>query len=383
MDFLSRAVEMLAYECTYRVLASPFTYNSSPGIIPPDLDEMDRRFGLADYYHSRLLTHQFRMIGPEDPAPELIIMNLFHENSPLFINNEHKYIFFVDPLVWQEHPDFEKWMKDGFGMIGANPATYLKRYGEMLRNVRRNFPGVPILVVSRLSHFPAFGPDPYSYLEGWGDLWRTSGPVFRSWELDIPQLAILDMNRVFGGIWSASDKRIESHCPFLKFTLTEEDNVITGLHASRDVEHIGSMWPVLAGKVRQFMEDGAFSYSESEQVPDEWMLPWRPEQLERERLLEMLASGANYLCARAVGSFFLDLGTDYTDLLVRTAEFTPVCHNTLHMIKTYGRIWRNPSLTEWCTVHRTKVSDFRANGPLYVQDYLSRLDEIESYAIGL
>ncbi|WP_245549583.1 SGNH/GDSL hydrolase family protein [Maridesulfovibrio hydrothermalis] len=382
MDFLSRAVLDSGFDCTYRVLASPFTYNSSPGVIPQDLREKDELLNLGDYYHGRKLLNQFQMIGTDEPEPELIVLNLFHENSPLFINNEQKYIFFIDPEAWKTHPDLGEWMKDGFGMIQANPATYLKRYEEMLKNIRVKFPAVPLLVVSRLSHFPAFGPDPYSYLDGWNGLWSSAGTVLRRWQNDIDGLGIVDMDRIFGGIWNRSEKKIESHCPFLKFKLTEENNVITGLHASRDVEHIGSMWPDLARKIAQYVDEGRVTYSDDEIVPDAWFKPWQPEKFDDDRLLDMLSSGANYLCARAVGTFFLDLGKDYTDFLVRTAEFTPVCHNTLHMIKTYGRIWRNPALAHWCQVHRNTAAAFTANGPLYLEDYLRRIDEVERYALG-
>ncbi|GKT29985.1 hypothetical protein ADUPG1_001329, partial [Aduncisulcus paluster] len=177
-------------------------------------------------------------------------------------------------------------------------------------------------------------------------------------------------------------KKIEAHCPFLKFKITEENNSITGLHASRDVEHIGSMWPVLAGKIEQFLKEGCIEYSDEEIIPDEWLRPWQPEKFPEDKLIEMLSSGANYQCARAVGSFFLDLGKDYTELLARTAEFTPVCHNTLHMIKTYSRIWPNPVLTHWCQVHRNAVASFTANGPLYITNYIKRIDEIERFVLG-
>ncbi len=379
MDFLGRAVQSFGYPCTYRVLASPLTYNSSPGIIPEELTVMDAKFGLEKYYHDRNLLHQFQMIASADPEPQLIVMNLFHENSPLFVNIASNYIFFVNPEAWQEHPEFETWMKDNFGMVQPNPGTYLKRYREMLGHLRERFPQVPIIVVSRLSHYPAFGPDPYSYLEGWSDLWRTAKPVINSWASEIEDLAVIDMDRVFGGIWAGSEKKIEVHCPFLKFKLTEENDTITGLHASRDVEHIGSMWPVLAAKIEQFLEEGCIDYAAEETVPDEWLRPWQPEKFDENRLIEMLSSGANYLCARAIGSFFLDLAKDYTDLLARTAEFTPVCHNTLHMIKTYSRIWPNPVLAHWCQVHRKAAEAFTANGPLYTQDYLQRIDEIERF----
>lgn len=382
MDFLSRAVTELGHDCVYRVLASPFTYNSSPGIIPHDLLDKDQTLGLEGFYHDRSLFNQFEMISADEHEPEVIVINLFHESSPLFIEKERKYIFFIDPKAWTSHPPFEAWMKAGFGMIQANPATYLKRYEEMVKNLRQKFPQVPILVVSRLSHHPAFGPEPYSYLEGWGDLWKYSGAIFNRWENNISDLTVVDMDRIFAGIWSASEKRIEAHCPFLKFKLTEKDNVITGLHASRDVEHVGSMWPVLAGKITEYLEKGKISYSAEEVIPDEWKMPWQSENYQDEELLKMLGSGANYLCARAVGSFFSNLEHDYTELLVKTAQYTPVCHNTLHMIKTYGQIWKNPDLALWCKIHRENVPLFTANGPLYTHDYLERLDEVEKFALG-
>ncbi len=381
MDFLGRALRRSGYPCTYRVLASPFTYNSSPGVIPEELAAMDRKFDLSKYYHDRKLLHQFQMIGPEDVRPELIVLNLFHENSPLFVHVADKYIFFVNAESWKEYPEFEQWMKANCGIVQAKPEGYLKRYREMLGNLRQNFPEVPIIVVSRLSHYPAFGPDPYSYLEGWDRLWQTAGSLLKSWESELENLTVIELDRIFAGIWNGkgAEQKIEAHCPFLKFELTEENDSITGLHASRDVEHIGSMWPVLARKIDRFLKEGQIEYSVEENVPEEWLRPWEPEKFPEDQLLRMLASGSNYLCARAVGSFFLDLGKDYTELLARTAEFTPVCHNTLHMIKTYSRIWPNPVLAHWCQVHRVNAAAFSANGPLYTQDYLDRIDEIEKF----
>lgn len=382
MDFLGRELKTAGYPCTYRVLASPFTYNSSPGVIPEELAAMDAKFGLEKFYHDRKLSHQFQMITPDDPQPQLIVINLFHENSPLFVHGADKYIFFVNPAAWENQPEFEVWMKDNCGVVQAKPGSYLKRYREMLGNLRERFPEVPIVVVSRLSHYPAFGPDPYSYLDAWSDIWRTARPVLKSWESEIDDLTVVELDRIFAGIWSKSEKKIEAHCPFLKFELTEENNTITGLHASRDVEHIGSMWSVLAGKIEQFLKEGRIEYSEDEVVPDEWLRPWQPEKFPEDKLIEMLSSGANYQCARAIGSFFLDLGKDYTELLAKTAEFTPVCHNTLHMIRTYARIWPNPVLAHWCQVHRNAAAQFTANGPIYTQEYIEKIDEMERLVLG-
>jgi len=377
MDFLSRAMTERGFDCSYRVLASPFTYSSSPGEIPAELNEKVEAMGLGDYFHDRSPKNQFQMIGPDDEKPELIVMNMFHENSPLFIHNEGKYIFFMDPAAWEGNPELEAWMQSQCGMIQPNPATYLKRYGEMLATVRQIHTDVPIIVTSRLSHFPAFGPDPYSYLQDWTKLCREAPAHFALWTEELDNVHVIEMDRVFGGIWAGSDKRIETHCPFLKIELEEKDGTVTGLHASRDVEHIGSMWPRLAEKIAEFMQSGSVRYAENEKPAPEWTRPWRPHQLSETAMLEKLASGGNYLCAHAVGTFFLDFNKDYTDLLVQTGELTPICHNTLHMIKAYARIWKNPALAGWCDAHRVMAEQFTANGPLYQKDYLRRVDEIK------
>ena len=377
MDFLSRAMIDRGFDCAYRVLASPFTYTSSPGEIPAELDEMVRTMELGDYFYDRSLRNQFQMISPDDEKPELIVMNLFHENKPLFIHNEDKYIFFMDPAAWENNPALEEWMKTRCGMIQPNPATYLKRFGEMLATVRRFHPDAPIIVTSRLSHFPAFGPEPYSYLEDWTELYQKASAHYTLWTTELDNVHVIEMDRLFGGIWAESDKRIETHCPFLKIKLEDKDGTVTGLHASRDVEHIGSMWPRLADKVAGFIKTGSIPYAENETVPPEWTRPWQPRQLTEETMLKNLASGANYLCAQAVGSFFLDFNKDYTDLLVKTGTLTPICHNTLHMIKAYARIWKNPALATWCDAHRLTAEHFTDNGPLYREDYLRRIDEIK------
>ena len=212
-------------------------------------------------------------------------------------------------------------MKAEFGMIQPNPATYLKRYGNMLSTLKELYPDIPIIVISRLSPYPAFGPEPYSYLEGWETAYKEAPAHMRVWEREL-SVHGMDMDRIFGGIWRESDAPIESHCPFLKFTLEKTDGAVTGLHARRDVEHIGPMWPKLAEKITNFLQTGRIEYAENETVPQEWNQGWRPRPLDETAMLEKLSSGGNYPCAEAVAGFFLDLGTDYTPLLARTGHLT-------------------------------------------------------------
>ncbi|MDC0335869.1 SGNH/GDSL hydrolase family protein [Pseudodesulfovibrio sp.] len=380
-DFLSRAMTDKGYDCTYRVLASPLTYPSSPGVIPTPLAAMDEQLDLEPYFHGRTLQHQFQPIGPNDETPELIVLSLFHENTPLFIHNDDGAVFFMDPRALTDKPALMEWTQTNCRMFKPNPATYLKRYGDMLARMRAGFPDVPIMVLSRLSHYPAFGPDPFSYLEGWDELWRGGMEILEGWASTLDNVRILNMDRVFGGIWEGSDKRIESHCPFLKIKLEEKDGEVVGLHAQRDIEHIGPMPDRLAGKVDHFLKSGTMEYDEDESVRPEWRRQWRIAKLDDGIILEKLASGANYLGAEAVASFFLDLERDYTEFLVKARERMPVCHMTLHMIKAYSRIHRNPELAVWCDAHRKAARQFTANGPLYQEAYIKRVEGMKRHVL--
>ncbi|WP_319471681.1 SGNH/GDSL hydrolase family protein [uncultured Pseudodesulfovibrio sp.] len=381
-DFVRRVMQERGFDCAYHVQASPMTYPSHPGSIPPSLAAVDKAMGLGDYFHGRELVNQFCPINHDDTPPELIVMSLHHENKPLFINDEEKYVFFMDPRALNDKPEMMEWTQGRCKMFQPNPGTYFKRYGDMLAQMRADNPGVPILILSRLSHFPAFGPDPFSYLDGWGELGKYAPEVFESWTNALDDIHILDMNRVFGGIWAESDKRIESHCPFLKIKLEETNDRITGLHAQRDIEHIGPMPERLADKIADFLKTGTITYDANEIIPQEWNNGWQPVGLDETEMMEKLTSGANYLCAEAVAGFFLDLGRDYTPLLVAARQQMPVCHMTLHMIKVYSRIWRSPALAEWCDVHSEVAKGFTANGPLYQEAYIKRVREIREFVVG-
>ncbi|MFW5836413.1 MAG: SGNH/GDSL hydrolase family protein, partial [Desulfovibrionaceae bacterium] len=129
-----------------------------------------------------------------------------------------------------------------------------------------------------------------------------------------------------------------------------------------------------------FLRSGRVEYASDEVVPDEWSVNrHRPERLTADRLQSLLASGANYYAARAVAAFFSELQRDYTELLVACREEIPICHNTLHMIRTYAALRRNPRLVLWCRAHREKAEAYADNGVAYQRQYLHRIDEIEGF----
>jgi hypothetical protein len=378
MEFLGKAVAALGLPVAHRPLASPMTHASHPGGIPPELARQARLHGPDDIFNGRLPEYQFELPGLDD-APELLVLNLFHETAPLFLHNDG-FIFHLNPAACAGRPELAAWINGQCRPIAPNPTSYLQRFGRLLSQAREQLPETPILVMARLNHYPAFGPSPQSYLPGWDDLSREAPAHYAVWQREL-DVHILDMNRVFGGIRRDTGEGIESHCPFLKIKLEEQDGAVVGLRASRDVEHIGPIWAVLADKIAAFAETGEIRYEPHETVPAEWNRPWRPAALDDEAVIDRFATESNYPWAEAVASFFMDLGRDRTPLLAASGEFMPVCHNTLHMIRAYGRIFRNPLLATFCDAHRPAAETFTANGSFYRADYLARLDEIREHAL--
>ncbi|WP_207261736.1 SGNH/GDSL hydrolase family protein [Desulfovibrio sp. Huiquan2017] len=378
MDFLSRAAAALGLPVIHRELASPMTHASHPAGVPSALDRLVREHGLADAFNGRQPECQFGL--PDGEPPALLVLNLFHETSPLFLHTEDGFIFHMNPAAWRNAPALAAWMDANCRRIAPNPATYLKRFGQFLALVRERFANTPILLATRLNHYPAFGPTPHSYLENWEDLSREAPAHYALWEREL-NVRPLDVNRVFGGIWRESDGAIEPHCPFLKIELAERDGAVVGVRASRDVEHVGPLWARLADKVAAFLKTGEIRYEARETVPPEWNRPWHPTVLDEEAVIDRFASERNYPWAEAVGSFFMDLSRDRTPLLAASGEFMPVCHNTLHMIRAYGRIFKNPLLATFCDTHRPAAEAFTDNGPFYRTEYLARLDEIRAHAL--
>lgn len=380
MDFLSRAVAGLGLSVGHSELASPMTHASHPDGVPPALARLVREHGLADAFNGRRPEDQFGLPGQGNEPPALLVLNLFHETAPLFLHREDGFIFHINPAAWRADPALAAWMDAHCRPIAPNPATYLARFRQFLGHVRERLPDAPILLVTRLNHYPAFGPAPHSYLENWTALSREAPAHYAVWERELG-VRLLDANRVFGGIWRESGKTIEAHCPFLKIKLTERDGAVVGLRASRDVEHVGPLWTRLADKVADFLETGEIEYDAAETAPPEWNRPWQPSALDDEAIIDRFASERNYPWAEAVGSFFMDLSRDRTPLLAASGEFMPVCHNTLHMVRAYGRIFKNPLLATFCDTHRPAAEAFTDNGPLYRADYLARLDEIRAHSL--
>lgn len=374
MQFCAEAAAGLGLSVSFASLASPATLLASPGRVPPELTARITATGAGEYLHTRELVDQF-LPPPATPRPEALVVNLFHENRPLWRHERDGYVFYLDPEAREHFPVVRDWLDAHCRAIVANPATYLDRLAAMLLRFRASLPGVPLVVCGRMSHFPGLGPAPDAYLEGWGGLCFEAGREFADWVAsDLPGAFFLDADRIMAGVAARSGLPVEAHFPFLRLAGPDQTEVAP---MRRDLEHAGSLWPTLAARIARTLAKGRVSYEADEVVPDTWRRPFAPERLTEAAMAELLGSGSNYLAARAVGNCFFQPETDFTELLVACASAMPVCHNLLHMIRAYGRLRANPALAGWVRVHAAKAEAFTANGQAYRQEYLRKLADLE------
>jgi len=372
MQFCAEAAANAGMEAAFASLASPMTLTASPGRVPPLVADLIHAAKVGEFLHTRELADQF-LPPPADPEPQALIVNLFHENRPLFLHNRDGYAFYLDPQAFDVAPALGRAVKRHFQTIIPNPATYLDRLAAMLLLFRKALPGVPLLVAGRLSHFPGLGPAPHSYLDGWGDLCFTVAREFAAWVETLPDAHFLDADRIMAGVAARSDAPVEAHFPFLRIRPGRDG---AGPAISRDMEHAGSLWPAMAEKIARALETGCVAYAPEETVPEVWHRPYAPERLDKTAMLTHLVSGSNYRAARVVGQFFFRPDEDFTELLVTAAPYMPICHNLLHMVRAYGALRRNPALAQWCLIHEEKAVAFTANGEAYRKEYLGKIKDL-------
>ncbi|MFU2209284.1 hypothetical protein [Solidesulfovibrio sp. C21] len=371
MQFCAEAATAAGLPAAFDSLASPVTLARSPCFVPPLLAKMIAAAGVGEYLHTRELAAQFLPPAAE-PRPEALVVNLFHENTPLFLHNSDGHAFYIDPRSLDAAPAFGRFIRRHYRSIAPNPATYLDRLANMLLAWREALPEVPLIVCGRMSHFPGLGPAPHSYLQGWGEACFGAGREFAAWAASLPGVHFLDADRIMAGVMAQSGTPVEAHFPFLRIQTAE-----AGRQAiSRDLEHAGGLWPAIVAKVKEALETGQVAYAPDEAVPASWDKPFAPERLDEAAILPLLISGSNYKAARAVDQFFFRPETDFTGLLVTAAPYMPVCHNLLSMVRAYGRWRKNPALAVWCEAHARTAEAFTANGEAYRREYLGKIAEL-------
>ncbi len=381
--FLTQALVGRGIAARHFSLASPLTRLRSPGRVPPELSERIASHDLAPYLHERSLENQFLTLSPGEPAPEAAIFSLFHENIPLFSHMEDGYVLYIDPASWEASPAFETWMKERFQVIRPGPLSYPERFAALVEDFRARYPDTPLYLLGKLSHFQAFGPNPYTYLECWEDIYGQAGEAMREFAARLGRCVYVDLDKTFAGVWARKERRIEAHCPFIRFrpvTAGEDQggNKEVPLTPRRDLEHIGSMWAALAAALERHFATGELEYGDGGGLPESWNEPYVPESLDPARIAALLSTGGNYDAARAVWQFFLNPGLDGPAFLAEARHAVPVCHNLLHMLKIYAALRPDRRLIRFLRANAQKAAVFDQNGPAFKAAYRGRLQEMEA-----
>ncbi|EPR37594.1 hypothetical protein dsx2_0940 [Desulfovibrio sp. X2] len=381
-EFLATALGAKGIDARHFWQASPSTLLRSPGRVPGELSRFLDAPDLGQHLDGRELTHQFLGLPPDRlqgrSRPELLVVNLFHEAEPLFAHREEGWAFHVNGQAMAGSREFDAWMRAHCVLLKSDPLSYFQRFGGWLARLREACPGTPVLVLSRLGHHPAFGPEPFSYLAAWEQAWQEAGQALREFTASLPGCHLIELDRVLGGLMAEEGKAaIEAHCPFLKVETADEAPgdaaAMPRQRLRRDLEHVADMWPRLADKVLDFLRLGRVEYAPHETVPAAWARPHVPERLDDEARVRLMNTGSNYDAARAVASFFQEPERDFSGMLCAHGLAMPVCHNLLHMVRAYARLRKSRGLAPWCAAQLHKIAAFTANGPAFQTRYAKAL----------
>lgn len=219
-----------------------------------------------------------------------VVVNLFHE-APLVESRDGAYTAFVNAArlaVLERHaPAMARHIREEFESLSPSHDTYLERFLGMLQELRALFPEQPIFLLKRLSHHPAFDPEPHSYLHCWARQWRRFPAVWRAWTQAVPNLHLLDMDQVLATIRvpgpdgvgepngsDASERPDESDGLdglFLLYRLNAEDPT-PSTPPRLDLEHLDdAVWSGLARRLLAILEQGAPADHLPWQPPSRWL----------------------------------------------------------------------------------------------------------------
>lgn len=254
-------------------VASPTTYLSHPDSIPKELIQAFADPTAQLSLEDRRLENQFEIVSTQEPPPRAVVFTLFDETAPLYEHLTEKYVFFVSHAIHQRTPELTPWINGNFRVIVPDPDTYYERFTQMLTILRRRYPTTPFLLLKRLTPRLAYAPKPYSYLANWNQL-RLG---WHAWIAKHPDLAVLEMDRVVGGVLQERDLTPCQIFPFLRppehpyrFRKYRRrfPRILAHTAVSRDIEHAPSLlWEQLARHIVSWLDSGTVAYSANERPP--------------------------------------------------------------------------------------------------------------------
>lgn len=337
-------------------VASPLTYLSHPDAIPAELTQVFNNPLAQLSLEERRLENQFEVVSSQEPAPQAVVFTLFDETEPLYEHLVDKYVFFASYAIHQRNPELTPWINNHFRIIKPDPNTYYERLSQMLLALRRRYPSTPFLLLKRLNPRLAYAPQPYSYLTNWNQLHLG----WDAWIAQHPDLTVLDMDRVVGGVLQDHDLTPCQIFPFLRPPETPYrfrkyrrrfPRLLIHTAVSRDIEHAPSLlWEQLARHAGQWLETGKISYSASEVPPPASILLRQYGRLASIDY-ESLKTGDPFKWANVFESMILHPRLQDWKSLEKYAEYFPLDRLLLRTVRALFELYPSRDAASFFQIH--------------------------------
>lgn len=384
--FVSEAPSLDGVDHTHMTLFTPDLPND-PGVYRSRLSEdilnhVDQA-EIDSMERENLLQNQPSMRDIEELAPTALVFNLFHMHDYCF-NEQGGYAFYLNVFNYvNEDSGLVKWLSRNAVNRSPDNAAYYTDFLDMIRKVRSRFPLLPIIVLSRIRHYPAIHPRPFSYLGSWGrECFNLDG--FFDALTGMKDVHVIEMDRVLAGMGrEAAD--LTGLLPNLILNKNLVHPNIT-LNIDNDIEHpVPGLFDRMAKLVLGTVATGRVEYAPGENVPEWWhRKPDAPSLLPLERIDIMMRSGNDQSVSSAILHLFSRLPEDHTGLIVKNLDALPYYASVVTALKYYALVSANPGFIDFFEAYKESALDGMAgNSEFFRRKFVGELDKSIDYLKGL
>ncbi len=291
---IAQSKYLVGKDIRYKLIHSPNNYIEEKSCFPVELHEKLEKYQLSKYLDYNPLKEQLQLFD-DSAVPSLIVFMPSHEFRPLFKSKTSCEVVWMHRAIFNKNLEFDKWFFSNY-IEFDDERTYLDRFIQLVKEVRKLYPLVPIVILQRISNLKEYAPFPMSALIEWTYLSHNAEKVIIQKSTSVNNIQFISIDRIIQSLLTQNN--IEELVPFLvfprnraKFHWNSIKNSKNELLLRRDLDHLNKkIYDEIAKVLLKFIETGTIKYSK-----------YRIKaSIESRKILDMLKSKDEYLYANAL-----------------------------------------------------------------------------------
>jgi len=254
------------YDAKYKLIHSPNNYIEDKCFVPIELEDKLRRYNLSKYLNYNPLKEQFQLLA-EEVIPSLMVFMPSHEFRPLYKKKNSCEIVWMHRAIFNKNLEFDEWFFANY-IEFDDERTYLDRFIQLVKKVRKLYPLVLIVILNRISNLKEYGPFPMSALIEWTYLSNNAETIIIQKLKSVNSIQFISTDRIIQSLLTQNS--IEELIPLLVFPRNRArlqwksiQNRKKELLLRRDLDHLNTkVYDEIAKVLSKFLESGEIVYSQ-------------------------------------------------------------------------------------------------------------------------